>query len=53
MLIVDLWHPGLSATEVTLLEALHGYTYFHARRLGRYGSANAAAARADNHGGHG
>jgi aspartate beta-hydroxylase len=45
VLIVDLWHPGLSATEVTLLEALHNYTYFHARRLNRYWSANAAAAR--------
>ena len=45
VLIVDLWHPGLSDTEVRLLEALHGYTYFHANRLGRYWSANARAAR--------
>jgi hypothetical protein len=45
VLIVDLWHPGLSSTEVMLLEALHDYTYFHARRLSRYWSANAAAAR--------
>jgi aspartate beta-hydroxylase len=43
VLIVDLWHPSLSAEEVRLLEALHRYTHFHARRLGRYWSANAAA----------
>jgi Aspartyl/Asparaginyl beta-hydroxylase/Domain of unknown function (DUF6817) len=45
VLIVDLWHPGLSDTEVMLLEALHGYARFHAGRLGRYWSANARAAR--------
>jgi aspartyl/asparaginyl beta-hydroxylase (cupin superfamily) len=45
VLIVDLWHPGLTATEVMLLEALHEYTYFHAQRLNRYWSRNAAAAR--------
>ncbi len=44
VLIVDLWHPGLSRTEVALLEGLHRYTYTHARRLNRYWSANAAAA---------
>ncbi len=43
VLIVDLWHPGLSATEVRLLEGLHTYTYAHARRLQRYWAANAAA----------
>jgi Aspartyl/Asparaginyl beta-hydroxylase len=45
VLIVDLWHPGLSAAEVMLLEALHDYAYFHARRLNGYWSSNAAAAR--------
>jgi aspartyl/asparaginyl beta-hydroxylase (cupin superfamily) len=45
VLIVDLWHPALSVTEVALLEALHGYTHLHAQRLGRYWSANARAAR--------
>jgi aspartyl/asparaginyl beta-hydroxylase (cupin superfamily) len=45
VLIVDLWHPGLSAIETTLLEGLHRYSYAHARRLDRYWSANAAAAR--------
>jgi aspartate beta-hydroxylase len=45
VLIVDLWHPDLSDTEVVLLEALHNHTYFHAQRLSRYWSANAAAAR--------
>lgn len=42
VLIVDLWHPGLSATEVRLLETLHTYTHFQARRLNRYWSVNAA-----------
>jgi aspartate beta-hydroxylase len=45
VLIVDLWHPGLSDTEVALLEALHDYTSVHARRLNRYWAANAQAAR--------
>ncbi len=44
ILIVDLWHPGLSATEVRLLEGLHTYTYQHARQLNRYWSSNAQAA---------
>ncbi len=44
VLIVDLWHPDLSATEVRLLEGLHRYVYAHARRLNRYWSSNAAAA---------
>jgi len=45
VLIVDLWHPGLSDTEVMLLQALHNYTYRQAERLSRYWSANVAAAR--------
>ena len=45
VLIVDLWHPDLSDTEVMLLRALHKYTYVHAQRLSRYWSTNAAAAR--------
>ena len=44
VLIVDLWHPGLSATEVRLLEGLHGYAHAYARRLQRYWAANEAAA---------
>ncbi len=43
VLIVDLWHPGLTATEVRLLEGLHGYAYSYARRLQRYWAANGAA----------
>ncbi|MBV9917820.1 MAG: aspartyl/asparaginyl beta-hydroxylase domain-containing protein [Solirubrobacterales bacterium] len=46
ILIVDLWHPDLSPTEVRLLEGLHSHTYAQARRLGRYWAANAAAMRA-------
>ena len=45
VLIVDLWHPDLSAIEVRLLEGLHSYTGAHARNLGRYWAANAAATR--------
>jgi aspartyl/asparaginyl beta-hydroxylase (cupin superfamily) len=45
VLIVDLWHPDLSATEVQLLEGLHRYAYAQARQLNRYWSSNAAAAR--------
>ena len=49
VLIVDLWHPALSATEVALLEGLHGYAFLHARRLGRYWAANAHAAEQARH----
>jgi Aspartyl/Asparaginyl beta-hydroxylase len=45
VLIVDVWHPGLSSTEVSLLEGLHRYAFSHARKLNRYWAANAAAAR--------
>jgi aspartyl/asparaginyl beta-hydroxylase/uncharacterized protein DUF6817 len=45
VLIVDLWHPGLSDTEVMLLEGLQEYARVHAERLARYWSANAKAAR--------
>jgi aspartyl/asparaginyl beta-hydroxylase (cupin superfamily) len=43
VLIVDLWHPGLSPTEVRLLEGLHRYSYAYAQRLQRYWAANEAA----------
>jgi aspartate beta-hydroxylase len=45
VLIVDLWHPSLSATEVRLLEGLHAYAYAYATQLNRYWSSNAAAMR--------
>jgi hypothetical protein len=44
VLIVDMWHPGLSVTEVRLLEGLHTYAYSYARHLNRYWASNAAAA---------
>jgi aspartate beta-hydroxylase len=44
VLIVDLWHPGLTAAEISLLEGLHRYAYGHATRLNRYWAANAEAA---------
>jgi len=48
VLIIDLWHPGLSDAEVALLEGLHAHTYRQARRLSRYWAANAAARGADD-----
>jgi aspartate beta-hydroxylase len=44
VLIVDMWHPGLSPTEVHLLEGLHRYAYRYARRLDRYWSSSEDAA---------
>ena len=46
VLIVDLWHPGLSAVEVELLAGLQSYAAAHARRLNRYWAANAASREA-------
>ncbi len=43
VLVVDLWHPGLSAVEVQLLEGLHSYASAYGRRLHLYWAANAAA----------
>jgi aspartyl/asparaginyl beta-hydroxylase (cupin superfamily) len=43
VLIVDIWHPGLSGEEIRLLEALHRHVDSHARNLSRYWSRNAAA----------
>jgi aspartate beta-hydroxylase len=45
VLIVDLWHPGISADEVRWLESMHAYAAFHAVRLSRYWARNDAAAR--------
>jgi aspartate beta-hydroxylase len=47
VLIVDLWHPGLSATEIALLEGLQNYTHAYAQRLARYWATNAAARTSD------
>jgi aspartyl/asparaginyl beta-hydroxylase/uncharacterized protein DUF6817 len=43
VLIVDLWHPGLSSSEVHLLAGLHRYASGYARQLDRYWSVNAVA----------
>ena len=43
VLIVDLWHPALSSTEVHLLAGLHRYAAGYARGLERYWAANEAA----------
>jgi hypothetical protein len=43
VLILDLWHPGLSSTEVHLLTGLHRYAAGYARQLERYWSVNDAA----------
>jgi len=47
VLIVDLWHPDLSSTEITLLEGLHRYAAAYARDLTQYWAANARAGRYD------
>lgn len=44
VLIVDLWHPALAATEVALLEGLHNHASAYAQSLSRYWSANAEVA---------
>jgi aspartate beta-hydroxylase len=44
VLIVDVWHPALSAEEIRLLAGLHRHVEGHARRLAGYWRANAAAA---------
>lgn len=36
VLVVDMWHPGLSATEAALLQGLHAYAYAYARELSIY-----------------
>lgn len=46
VLIVDLWHPALSAAEVRLLRGLHHYCAAQASNLTRYWTANSKA-RAD------
>lgn len=46
VLIVDLWHPGLTPTEVGLLAGLQEQLYAYARRLDRYWSTNKRAAEA-------
>jgi aspartate beta-hydroxylase len=43
VLIVDLWHPRLSGTEVRLLQGLHRYAATYSRQLDRYWARNAAA----------
>jgi hypothetical protein len=48
VLIADIWHPALTATEVRLLQGLHGYAYTYARQLGRYWANNAKAAQQGN-----
>jgi aspartyl/asparaginyl beta-hydroxylase (cupin superfamily) len=43
VLIVDLWHPDLSPTEIAVLEGMHRYGFTAARELNQYWSANATA----------
>ena len=41
VLIVDLWHPDLTAEEIAVLHGLHGYAANETASLERYWSANA------------
>ena len=43
VLIIDLWHPDLSPSEIALLEGLHRYGAYQAMSLNRYWARNAAA----------
>jgi hypothetical protein len=43
VLIVDIWHPGLSDDETHLLAGLHHYSSQYASRLARYWRINEAA----------
>jgi aspartate beta-hydroxylase len=43
VLIVDLWHPGLTNAEVHLLAGLQRHAAAYGRRLGRYWASNASA----------
>jgi aspartyl/asparaginyl beta-hydroxylase (cupin superfamily) len=45
VLVVDLWHPDLSAREIELINGLHRYAAFQAEDMNRYWAANAAARR--------
>lgn len=36
VLVIDMWHPGLSSSEVALLKGLHEYAYAYARELNKY-----------------
>jgi aspartate beta-hydroxylase len=43
VLILDNWHPDLTAQEIALIEGLHRYADYQAVSLNRYWSANAQA----------
>lgn len=43
VLIIDVWHPDLTAREVSFLEGLHRYGAFHAHSLMRYWNENNVA----------
>jgi len=43
VLIVDLWHPGLTRKEVAFLKGLHRFGFFHATNLHDYWAANSRA----------
>jgi aspartyl/asparaginyl beta-hydroxylase (cupin superfamily) len=43
VLIIDLWHPDLTPTEIAFLEGLHRFGHYQAVSLNRYWAANAKA----------
>jgi aspartyl/asparaginyl beta-hydroxylase (cupin superfamily) len=43
VLVIDIWHPGLSTNEIALLNGLHGYAYAYARELNSYWHGNTQA----------
>lgn len=47
VLVVDVWHPGLTATEIRLLEGLQDYAYQYAERQYRYWTTAGGRPRSD------
>jgi hypothetical protein len=43
VLILDIWHPELTDSEIAFLEGLHRYAHYQSGSLNRYWAANAEA----------
>ena len=46
VLVVDLWHPDLTAEEIELLSGLQSYAYANAENLAKYWKSNGTAREA-------
>ena len=43
ILIVDLWHPEMTAREIAVIEGMQRYAYLHAREICDYWAGNESA----------